>query len=161
MWTILLLLWSIPLIFGCVALARAANGAAALSDHERRLVFGRIRETRISIGMAIKFSFLALVFFALGLLEGAVLLNFGTVWIMSAALLTGSAAVVLLALWVRSGPPGPRVRRAGSHWLSKTLVQRLSRQRESFRAWLRRRSKRRKILRAPTVPIGRSDEPEF
>jgi hypothetical protein len=161
--TILLLLWSIPLIFGCVALARAANGAAAMSDHERRLVFGRIRETRISIWMAIKFAVLALVFFTLGLVQGAVLLNFGMVWIMSAALLTGSAAIVILALWVRSGPPvGSRVRRpARPHRLIKTLLNRISHYREFFGASMRTTSTRRKRLRTPIVRVGRSDEPDF
>jgi hypothetical protein len=163
MWTVFLLLWSIPLMLGCVGLARASNGSAPLSAHERRLVFGRTQETRISIWMAVKFATLALVFFALGLLQGAVLLNFGVLWIMSAALLTGSAAIVMLALWVRSGPPvRPRVRRPiGSHRTVKALLQKLSGQNDLFRAWLRPPSKRRRHLRTRAAPVGRSDEPEF
>ena len=163
MWTILLLLWSIPLILGCVGLARVANGAAAMSGYERRLFFGRTNETRLSLWMGIKFAVFALVFFNLGLVQGAVLLNFGTVWIMSAGLLTGSAAIVILALWVRSGPTiGSRFRRpASSHRAIKTLLQRISHYREFFGAWMRGTSTRRKRLRTPIVRVGRSDEPDF
>ena len=74
-----------------------------------------------------------------------------------------TAAIVILALWVRSGPPvGSRFwRPARSHRAIKTVLQRISHYREFFVAWMRGASARRKRLRTPVVRVGRSDEPDF
>lgn len=164
MWTILLLLWSIPAALGLVALARAANGSAAMSDYESRLFFGAAKETRLSVWMGIKFAVLAVIFFVVGLLEGTVLLNFGMVWIALASLLTGSGAVLLLALWVRSGPSDrPRMRpRPGRNRAVHNFSGKLSWYRNRFNASRTlETSTRRKHPQDSTTLAGRRDEPEF
>jgi hypothetical protein len=100
----LLLLWSIPLMLGLVVLVRALKGTSVISDSESRLIFGKANYARLSVWMGIKFAILAVAFFMIGLFEGAVLLNFGMAWIALASLLTASGAILLLVLWVRSGP---------------------------------------------------------
>ncbi|MGH7796535.1 MAG: hypothetical protein ACREQ2_16835 [Candidatus Binatia bacterium] len=127
----LLLLWSIPLALGLVALARAANGASMMSDSEWRLIFGQAKQTRLSVWMGIKFAVLAVIFFVIGLVHGAVLLNFGMAWIALASLLTASGAILLLVLWVRSGPSDSR--RAHQHAVSGRIVDILSRKLSAYR----------------------------
>ena len=99
----LLLLWSIPLMLGLGAMVRAVNGTSVMSDSESRLIFGKANYARLSAWMGIKFAILAVVFFWIGLFEGAVLLNFGMAWIALGSLLTASGAILLLVLWLRSG----------------------------------------------------------
>lgn len=161
MWIILLLLWSIPAALGLVALARAANGSAAMSDYESRLFFGAAKETRLSVWMGIKFAVLAVIFFVVGLLKGTVLLNFGIVWIALASLLTGSGAVLLLALWVRSGPSDrPRMHpRPGWNRAVNNFSGKLSSRFNASRAL--EASTRRKHPQDSTTLARRGDEPEF
>ena len=161
MWPILLLLWSIPLTLGLVALARAATGAAAVRDNELRFLLGASQEIRFSIWMAIKFAVLAAVFSVVGLLEGAVLFNFGTGWMGLAAILTSSAATLVLGLWVRSAPSaGSSMRRrvapsAADHGSPRLPWYRFARLR-SFGA-----SKRRKETRDSASVIRRYGERDF
>jgi hypothetical protein len=164
MWTILLLLWSIPVALGLVALARATNGSAALSDHESRLFFGAGKQTRLSVWMGIKFAVLAAIFFVVGLVEGSVLLNFGMPWIVLAPLLTATGAVLLLAMWVRSGPSdSPRARQHIS-WtrFMENFSRTLSWYRGRFDEWrISRTLKRRKHGQTSTTLSRRYDKPEF
>jgi hypothetical protein len=99
----LLFFWLIPLMLGLVVLVRALNGTSVITDFESLLIFGRAKHVRFSVWMGIEFAILAVVFFMIGLFEGAVLLNFGMVWIALASLLTASGAILLLVLWLRSG----------------------------------------------------------
>jgi hypothetical protein len=131
MWIMLLLLWSIPLALGLIALARAANGTAPMSDYETRLIFGKTKEMRLSVWMGIKFAVLALCFFVVGFVEGVILLNFGVAWIAMASLLTGLGAILLLVLWVRSEPSDRR--RLGQQARWNLIVDSFSRKLSSYR----------------------------
>lgn len=126
----LLLLWSIPLVLGLIALARAANGTSVLSDSVSRLIFGEAKQTHLSVWMGIKFAILAVIFFILGLIEGAVLLNFGMAWIALGSLLTASGAILLLVFWVLSGPSESR--RAHQQAFARRNADKLSAQRGHF-----------------------------
>ena len=126
----LLLLWSIPLVLGFVALARVVNGTSVMTDSESRLIFGEAKQTRLSLWMGIKFAILAAIFFSIGLVEGSVLLNFGMGWIALGSLLTASGAILLLVLWVRSGPSASR--RAHQHAFASRTADKLSADRGQF-----------------------------
>ena len=102
MWKIFLLLWSVPLAFGFVMLARVAEGSPPLNDKEWRLLFGDTKEMTLSPWLALKFAALAVVFFIIGFFEELVLVNMGSLSLIVVSLLTGLAAMLLLARSLRS-----------------------------------------------------------
>src|SRR6185295_597992 len=108
MWVInLLLLWLVPATLGLVVLSRTASGTSALTNRERRLVFNGATFSGLSPWLATKFALLAVTFFAIGLLEGVALPNLPFAWMALFSALTGGAAVVLVALWLRSASVPP------------------------------------------------------
>ncbi len=108
MWKILLL-WFVPLAFGLVILVRLAEGSPPVSDEEWRLLFGDTREMAWSPWLALEFVALAVLFFIIGFFEGLVLVNFGPILLIAALLMTGFAAMFLLARCLRSHPREDRV----------------------------------------------------
>jgi hypothetical protein len=109
MWTMLFLLWLIPITLGVVVFARIMDGRAALNDYERQLFFDERRKTELGFWLLVKFALLAVAFFAAGLFQGVVLPNLSGFWLVTVPLLTGSTAILLLVLWLRS--PSSRSRR--------------------------------------------------
>jgi hypothetical protein len=116
MWTMLLLLWSIPLAAGILIFARVWEGNPALTDQELELFFGDRRPIDLSPRMTIEFVALALLFFMLGVFEGLVLENFGTVWVVGGPLMTGIGAMCILAYRLRSAPRESRSSRRKPAW---------------------------------------------
>jgi hypothetical protein len=102
MWTMILLLWSIPLTLGTLMLVRVADGAPAINEKERRLFLGDGEEITLSFWVGLKFTLLAVVFFVVGIAEGVVLINIGSVWLVFVPLATGVGAILLLAECLRS-----------------------------------------------------------
>jgi hypothetical protein len=109
MWIMLLLLWLPPLALGLIVLKRAADGTRALKKNERELFFDETLDTELSPWMGVKFAALAVGFFIGGLVQGVILPNLGVFWILATPLLSGGAAILLLALWLRSGSGVRRV----------------------------------------------------
>jgi hypothetical protein len=108
MWVInVLLLWLAPLTLGLLVFNRMDRGAAALTDIEHELLFDETQVSQVTPWLGIKFAALAGVFFVIGLLEGVILPNLGFIWNALSALLTGSAIILLVALWLRSGSDAP------------------------------------------------------
>src|ERR671918_752886 len=103
MWTTFLLLWSIPLALGILMLIRVADGVPAISEKERRLFFGDTDEMTLSFWVGLQFALLAVAFFVVGIAEGIVLINIGSVWLVLVPLVTGLGAMLLLAQCLRSG----------------------------------------------------------
>ncbi|MGH7782295.1 MAG: hypothetical protein ACREO5_00400 [Candidatus Binatia bacterium] len=103
MWIILLLLWLLPLALGIVLTARVSGGASVVSDKEWRLLFGDTKEMQVSIWTALPFALLTLLFFFAGIVEGLVLTNLGSVWLVLVPLVTGLGAMLLVGLWLRMG----------------------------------------------------------
>ena len=102
MWTMFLLLWSIPLALGILMLIRVADGVPAISEKERRLFLGDTDEMTLSFWVGLKFGLLAVAFFVVGIAEGIVLINIGSVWLVLVPLVTGLGAMLLLAQCLRS-----------------------------------------------------------
>jgi TctA family transporter len=102
MWTIILLLWLIPLALGILILVRAADGTPAITEEERRLFFGEAEEMTVSLWVGLKFALISVLFFFVGLFEGLVLINLGPVWFVLVPLVTGLGAILLLQQLVRS-----------------------------------------------------------
>jgi hypothetical protein len=102
MWTIILLLWLIPLALGILMLVRAADGTPAITEEERRLFFGEAEEMTVSLWLGLKFALISVLFFFVGLFEGLVLINLGPVWFVLVPLVTGLGAILLLQQLVRS-----------------------------------------------------------
>jgi len=105
MWIMLFLLWVIPITIAILAWARVMDGMPALKDNERELFFDETKEAEFGPWLALTFSALAVVFFILGLVQGIILPNLSSLWFVIVPLLTGSAAILILALWLRSGQP--------------------------------------------------------
>lgn len=103
MWEIILLLWSIPLALGIVMLARVARGTSAVTEEERRLVFGDTKENTLSLWMGFKLAALAVLLFLVGVFQGLVLLNISSFWLVLVPLMTALGAMLILALCLRSG----------------------------------------------------------
>ncbi len=105
MWTMLFLLWIVPVALGVFGYARVTDGMPAIKDNERRWLFDETKETELGFWLGLTFAALAVVFFALGLVQGLILPNLSAFWFLIAPLLTGSAIVLLLGFWLRSVPP--------------------------------------------------------
>ena len=114
MWTMILLLWLIPLALGIVALTRMATGRPPMKRHEWQFFFGKSKQTTLSFWMGLKFAVLAMGFFSAGVIQAVILPNFGTFWILTAPLLTAGGAIVLLLLWLRSGSSPNQMQRKRS-----------------------------------------------
>ena len=110
MWTMLLLLWSVPLALGIFILARVAEGRPALKENESQLLFGDSKETTLSHWMALEFVVLGLFFFILGFFEAVVLANFGTIWSVAVLPTTALGAMWILAFCLRSAPRTGQIR---------------------------------------------------
>lgn len=119
MWIILILLWLLPLSLGLVLSARVLGGLPAVSEHERRALFRDRIDFKPSLWSALAFAVFAVMFFFLGVLEGVVLVNIGSYWLVLMPLLTGLAALLFVLFWLRAGirkfPTPRRARRAFSH----------------------------------------------
>jgi hypothetical protein len=109
MWTIILLLWLIPIALGIVILVRVGDGTPAITEKERRLFFGEAEEMTLSLWVGVKFAVIAVLFFFVGLVEGLVLLNLGPVLLLVAPLLTALGAILLLLQLVRSASSVKRI----------------------------------------------------
>lgn len=102
MWKIMMLIWSVPLTLGFVMLGRLAQGTPPLTDKERRLLFGDIKEMTWSPWLAIKFIVLAVVFFTAGFFDVFVLPSYGSLFLITVSLMTGLAATVLVGRCLHS-----------------------------------------------------------
>jgi hypothetical protein len=111
MWIILVLLWLVPVSLGLVIAARVLGGLPAVSEPEWRVLFRDPNDFKLSISMALMFTFFAVVFFFLGVFEGLVLTNVGSYWLVLVPLLTGLAALLLVLLWLRTGARETGIRR--------------------------------------------------
>jgi hypothetical protein len=103
MWIILILIWLAPLSLGLVIAARVLGGLPAVSENEWRAFFRDKSDFKLSLSMALSFTIFALMFFFVGVLEGVVLINLGSSWLVLVPLLTGLAALLLVLLWLRTG----------------------------------------------------------
>jgi hypothetical protein len=103
MWIILILIWLAPLSLGLVITARVLGGLPAVSENEWRALFRDKSDFKLSSSMALSFTIFALMFFFVGVLEGVVLINLGSSWLVLVPLLTGLAALLLVLLWLRTG----------------------------------------------------------
>ena len=104
MWTMIFLLWLIPIAIAVLVLVRTADGMPVLKENERELLFDETRDTEFGPWLALKFAALALVFSLLGLLQGIILPNLSSLWFVAGPLLTGTAAILVLIVWLRSAP---------------------------------------------------------
>jgi hypothetical protein len=111
MWIILILIWLAPLSLGLVIAARVLGGLPAVSENEWRALFRDKSDFKLSLSMALSFTIFALMFFFVGVLEGVVLINLGSSWLVLVPLLTGLAALLLVLLWLRTGTRETRSRR--------------------------------------------------
>jgi len=109
MWKMIMLLWSVPLALGIVMLARLAEGSSPINNKEWQLFFGDTKDLTWSLWLGLEFIALAALFFMIGVFEGLVLVNFGSLWVVAAALMTGVAAMFLLAHCLRSASREKRI----------------------------------------------------
>ena len=116
MWTMLFFLWIIPIAVAVVGFARVLDGKAALKDNERRLLFDETKNAEFGIWLGVKLGLLAAVFFTAALIQGILLPNLGSFWLVTGPLLTGSAAILLLGLLLRrpASRRSPRLRESMS-----------------------------------------------
>jgi hypothetical protein len=103
MWIILILLWLLPLSLGLVLSARVLGGLPAVSEQERRALFRDRIDFKPSLWSALAFAVFAVIFFLLGVLEGVVLVNIGSYWLVLVPLLTGLAVLLFVLFWLRTG----------------------------------------------------------
>jgi hypothetical protein len=103
MWIMIVLLWLTPLALGIVALARIGRGESVLREAERRFLFGNSSEVRLSIWLGIKLALVSLLLFLAGIFQGLVVSNFDSFWRVLIPLVTAVCAILILALWLRSG----------------------------------------------------------
>ena len=102
MWHVILLLWSIPLALGVVLLARMMRNTPVVTDSERELLFGGGRKVQLSVWFGLKFAVLSVLLFFVGVAEGLLLINIGSVWMMLVPLVTTLGVMLVLAWWLRS-----------------------------------------------------------
>ncbi len=102
MWTIVFFLWLAPLGYFVFMLVREGSAVAAQSGASKAL-FGDNREIRLTPTMSLEFAVFAVLFFLAGIVEGLVLANLGSLWLVLVPLATGVGAALLLVQWVRWG----------------------------------------------------------
>jgi hypothetical protein len=103
MWKMIVLLWLTPLALGIVALARVGRGESVLREAERRFLLGNSSEVRLSIWLGIKLAVVSILLFLAGVFQGLVVVNFGFFWTVLIPFVTAICAILILALWLRSG----------------------------------------------------------
>lgn len=108
MWIILILLWLAPVTLSLVVIARVLGGLPAVSRDEWYALFRDSNEFNLSFSMVLSFTFVAILFFFLGVLQGIVLINIGSFWLVLVPLLTGFAALLLVLVWLRMGARNSR-----------------------------------------------------
>jgi hypothetical protein len=126
MWIILILLWLLPVSLGLLIAARVLGGLPAVSEHEWRALFRDRIDFKLSIVMVLAFTILSIMFFFVGVLEGLVLINIGSSWLVLVPLFTGLAELLLVLFWLRMGPRQTRSGRpirAGVHHRRGILSQ--------------------------------------
>ncbi|MCE3240202.1 MAG: hypothetical protein K0Q83_709 [Deltaproteobacteria bacterium] len=111
MWIILILLWVLPVSLGLVIAARLLGGLPAVSRDEWRALFRDRSDFKLSLLMGLSFTIFAVMFFFVGVLQGVVLINVGSLWLLLVPLFTGLAALLLILLWLRIGARETRMRR--------------------------------------------------
>jgi hypothetical protein len=116
MWTMLLILWSVPLAAAGLILARMWEGRSAITKNESELFFGEAKPITLSLRIALEFAAIALLFFMLGIFEGLVLPNFGSAWAVVVPLMTSVGALAILAYRLRSAPLEKRTPRGKHAW---------------------------------------------
>jgi hypothetical protein len=100
MWKMIFALWLLPICVAIVAAKRAASGTHPVKGRERRVLFRQTGHAGLSPWFWIAFVILAIGFFALGVVQAVILLNFANFWAVAAATLTGIlAAASLLVLF--------------------------------------------------------------
>jgi hypothetical protein len=108
MWLVnVLLLWLVPITLGLVVFDRMAKGAPPLNHAERQMLFDETKISELTPWLAIKFIALAMAFLGIGVIEGVILPNLHFIWKALISVLTGGAATLLVALWLRSGSEDP------------------------------------------------------
>ena len=112
MWIILLLLWLLPVALGIVVAARVLGGLPAVRNDEWRTLFRDTKNFKLSLWMGLTFTTFAVMFFFIGILEGLVLPNIGSYWLVLVPLLTGTAAMLLVIVWLRTGARENQIRHA-------------------------------------------------
>ena len=110
MWIILILLWVLPVSLGLVIAARLLGGLPAVSRDEWRALFRDTGDFKLSLLMGLSFTIFAVMFFFVGVLQGVVLINVGSLWLLLVPLFTGLAALLLILLWLRIGARETRMR---------------------------------------------------
>jgi hypothetical protein len=110
MWIILVLLWLLPVALGIVVAARVLGGLPMASNDEWRTLFRDTKNFKLSIWMGLTFTAFAVMFFFIGILEGLVLPNIGSYWLVLVPLLTGTAAMLVVIVWLRTGARETEIR---------------------------------------------------
>jgi hypothetical protein len=110
MWIILVLLWLLPIALGIVVAARVLGGLPAVNNNEWRMLFGDTKNFKLSASMGCTFATLTTIFFFVGVLEGLVLINLGSYWLMVVPLFTGLAAMLGVIVWLRTGARETQIR---------------------------------------------------
>ena len=87
------------------------SGLPAVSRDEWRAIFRDRSDFKLSLLMGLSFTILAVMFFFVGVLQGVVLINVGSLWLLLVPLLTGLAALLLILLWLRIGARETRMHR--------------------------------------------------
>jgi hypothetical protein len=98
------MLWTVPV--GLVALAwyRMTTGSRPLRPAEWRILFGGKSRIELTPWVAFQFAVLGTIFFAAGLIGGVILPNLGAFWSILGGLITGTAAVLMMAIVIRFAP---------------------------------------------------------
>ena len=103
MWIILILLWLLPVSLGLVIAARLLGGLPAVSRDEWRALFLNRSDFKLSFLMGLSFTVFAVMFFFIGVMQGVVLINVGSLWLLLVPLFTGLAALLFILMWLRIG----------------------------------------------------------
>jgi hypothetical protein len=111
MWIMLIVLWILPGSLGLVRAARLLGGLPAVSRDEWRALFRDRSDFKLSLLMGLSFTIFAVMFFFVGVLQGIVLINVGSLWLLLVPLFTGLAALMLILLWLRIGARETRMHR--------------------------------------------------
>jgi hypothetical protein len=103
MWVMLMLLWIIPLGLGLLALG-GEPATPALKDRDAATHFDQGHERNFGIWPALTFAVLAVLFFVVGIVEGVLLPNLGSFWLITVPFLTGGGAFLTVFAWWRYTP---------------------------------------------------------
>jgi hypothetical protein len=115
MWGLLFFLWAVPLALGVLLLARSADNKPLLKTKERTLFFDETKRTELRPWPLLQLAALAVLFFSAGVAQALILPNLSGFWFVLGPLLSGGAAVLLVALWLRSAS-APAARQRPRNW---------------------------------------------